>query len=179
MMIELNHSHWFNLIIWTEENPCNGRRSISQQKSQALRVTNRPLDQKPDFLGKKKTILGHFFWKSLLNRPKSVKTDHITHTGVGFAFVSLVKTNFHDSKLIKDDSAPGPNAIGPRAQVRSGPIGPRPVFLDPRKGRSYKMSVCLYVCHENKLLAIFSRLAPTIFFSTWHNERGHQYLSNG
>ena len=82
MMIELNHSHWFNLILWTEENPCNGRRSILQKKSQASRVKNRPLDQKPDFLGKKKTILGHFFWKSLLNRPKSVKTDHITHTAI-------------------------------------------------------------------------------------------------
>ena len=58
---------------------------------------------------------------------------------VGFAIVSMVGTNFHDSKLIKGDSAPGPNEIGPRARVRSGPIGPRPVFfyfyfffLDPR-----------------------------------------------
>ena len=41
---------------------------------------NRPLDQKPEFLGEKKTILGHIFRKSLLSRPKSVKTDHITHT---------------------------------------------------------------------------------------------------
>ena len=54
---------------------------------------------------------------------------------VGFAIVSMVGTNFHDSKLIKGDSAPGPNEIGPRAQVRSGPIGPRPVFLDPRRER--------------------------------------------
>ena len=43
---------------------------------------------------------------------------------VGFAIVSMVGTNIHDSKLIKGDSAPGPNEIGPRAQVRSGPIGP-------------------------------------------------------
>ena len=47
---------------------------------------------------------------------------------VGFAIVSMVGTNFHDSKLIKGDSAPGPNEFGPRAGVRSGPIGPRPVF---------------------------------------------------
>ena len=48
---------------------------------------------------------------------------------VGFAIVSMVGTNFHDSKLIKGDSAPGPNEIGPRAQVRAGPIGPLPVFF--------------------------------------------------
>ena len=48
---------------------------------------------------------------------------------VGFAIVSMVGTNFHDSKLIKGDSAPGPNEIGPRARVRSGPIGLRPVFF--------------------------------------------------
>ena len=48
---------------------------------------------------------------------------------VGFAIVSMVGTNFHDSKLIKGESAPGPNEIGPRAQVRSGPIGPQPVFF--------------------------------------------------
>ena len=48
---------------------------------------------------------------------------------VGFAIVSMVGTNFHDSKLIKGDSAPDPNEIGPRAQVRSGQIGPRPVFF--------------------------------------------------
>ena len=57
---------------------------------------------------------------------------------VGFAIVSMVGTNFHDSKLIKGDSAPGPNEIGPGARVRSGPIGPRPVFfsiLDPRRVR--------------------------------------------
>ena len=41
---------------------------------------------------------------------------------VGFAIVSMVGTNFHDSKLIKGDSAPGPNEIGPRAQVRPGPF---------------------------------------------------------
>ena len=52
-----------------------------QKNMRASRVKNRPEDQKPDFLGKKKTILGHFFRKSLLNRPKSAKTDHITHTG--------------------------------------------------------------------------------------------------
>ena len=40
---------------------------------------------------------------------------------VGFAIVSMVGTNFHDSKLIKGDSAPGPNEIGPGARVRSGP----------------------------------------------------------
>ena len=28
---------------------------------------------------------------------------------------------FHDSKLIKGDSAPGPNEIGPWAQMRFGP----------------------------------------------------------
>ena len=39
---------------------------------------------------------------------------------VGFAIVSMVGTNFHDSKLIKGDSTPGPNEIGPRAQMRSG-----------------------------------------------------------
>ena len=32
---------------------------------------------------------------------------------VGFAFVSMVETNFHGSKLIKSDSAPGSNKIGP------------------------------------------------------------------
>ena len=48
---------------------------------------------------------------------------------VGFAIVSMVGTNFHISKLIKGESAPGPNEIGPRAQVRSGPIGPQPVFF--------------------------------------------------
>ena len=48
---------------------------------------------------------------------------------VGFAIVSMVGTNFHDSKLIKGDSSPGPNEIGPRAQVRSGLIGPRPIFF--------------------------------------------------
>ena len=37
---------------------------------------------------------------------------------VGFAIVSMVGTNIHDSKLIKGDSAPGPNEIGPRAQMR-------------------------------------------------------------
>ena len=47
---------------------------------------------------------------------------------VGFAIVSMVGTNFHDSKLIKGESAPGPND-GPRAQVRSGPIRPRPFLL--------------------------------------------------
>ena len=66
----------------TGEKPFNGQWTILQKKSQASRVKNRPLDQKPDFLGKKKTILGHFFRKSLLNRPKSVKTDHITHTAM-------------------------------------------------------------------------------------------------
>ena len=30
---------------------------------------------------------------------------------------SMVGTNFHDSKLIKGDSAPGPNEIGSRAQM--------------------------------------------------------------
>ena len=41
---------------------------------------------------------------------------------VGFAIVSMVGTNFHDSKLIKGDSAPGPNDIGPElARARSGP----------------------------------------------------------
>ena len=48
---------------------------------------------------------------------------------VGFAIVSMVGTNFHDSKLIKGDSAPGPNEIGRWAQVRSGPIGPHPFFF--------------------------------------------------
>ena len=48
---------------------------------------------------------------------------------VGLAIVSMVGTNIHDSKLIKGDSAPGPNEIGPGAGVRSGPIGPRPVFF--------------------------------------------------
>ena len=48
---------------------------------------------------------------------------------VGFAIVSMVGTNFHDSKLIKGDSAPGPNEIGPGARVRSGPIGPRLFFF--------------------------------------------------
>ena len=47
----------------------------------------------------------------------------------GFAFVSMVRTNFHDSKLIKGDSAPGPNEIGPQAQVRSGLVRPRPDFF--------------------------------------------------
>ena len=47
---------------------------------------------------------------------------------VGFAFVSMVGTNFHDLKLIKGDLAPGPNEIGPRVQVRSDLIGPRPFF---------------------------------------------------
>ena len=55
---------------------------------------------------------------------------------VGFAIVSMVGTNFHDSKLIKGDSAPGPNEIGPRARVRSGPIGPRPIFLSFFRTRS-------------------------------------------
>ena len=41
---------------------------------------------------------------------------------VGFAFVSMVGTNSHDSKLIKGDSAPGPNEIRPRAKFRSGPV---------------------------------------------------------
>ena len=36
---------------------------------------------------------------------------------MGFAFVSMAGTNFHDSKFIKCDSAPGP--MGPR------PIQPR------------------------------------------------------
>ena len=53
---------------------------------------------------------------------------------VGFAIVSMVGTNFHDSKLIKGDSAPGPNEIGPGAGVRSGPIGPR-LFFGPPKGK--------------------------------------------
>ena len=48
---------------------------------------------------------------------------------VGFAIVSMVGTNFHDSKLIKGDSAPGPNEIGPRAQMRSSLIGTSPYFL--------------------------------------------------
>ena len=48
---------------------------------------------------------------------------------VGYAFVSMVGTNFHYSKLIKGDSAPGPNEVGAWAGVRSGPIGPRPVFF--------------------------------------------------
>ena len=47
---------------------------------------------------------------------------------VGFAIVSMVGTNFHDSKLIKGDPAPGPNEIGPWAQVRSGP-GPKLLWL--------------------------------------------------
>ena len=48
---------------------------------------------------------------------------------VGFAIVSMVGTNFHDSKLINGDSAPSPNDIGPRAQARSDPIGLQPVFF--------------------------------------------------
>ena len=48
---------------------------------------------------------------------------------VWFAIVSMVGTNFHDSKLIKGDSVPGPNEIGPGARVRSGRIGPRPIFF--------------------------------------------------
>ena len=40
---------------------------------------------------------------------------------VGLAFVSMVVTNFYDSKLIKGDSAPVPNDIGAQAQLRSGP----------------------------------------------------------
>ena len=48
---------------------------------------------------------------------------------VGLAIVSMVGTNFHISKLMKGESAPGPNEIGPQAQVRSGPIGPQPVFF--------------------------------------------------
>ena len=64
---------------------------------------------------------------------------------VGFAIVSMVGTNFHDSKLIKGDSAPGPNEIGPRAQVRSGPMGPRPFWTPEGKG-SYKIAVvCPYL----------------------------------
>ena len=43
---------------------------------------------------------------------------------VWFSFVSSVETNFHDSKLIRGDSAPGPNEIGSRSQMRSGP-GPK------------------------------------------------------
>ena len=62
---------------------------------------------------------------------------------VGFAIVSMVGTNFHDSKLIKGDSAPGPNEIGPGAGVRSGPIGPRP--FGPPQGKGPIRSL-LYVC---------------------------------
>ena len=40
---------------------------------------------------------------------------------VGSAFVSMVGTNFHDSKVIKGDSAPGPNEIWPWARMKSGP----------------------------------------------------------
>ena len=68
-------------IIWARENPEN---TEIQKNLQASRVKNRPEDKKTDFLGKKKTILGHFFRKRLLNRPKSVKTDHITHTVTPF-----------------------------------------------------------------------------------------------
>ena len=35
----------------------------------------------------------------------------------GVAFVSMAGTNFHDSKFIKCDSAPGP--MGPRLQPRA------------------------------------------------------------
>ena len=47
---------------------------------------------------------------------------------VGFAIVSMVGTNFHDTKLIKSNSAPGPNEIGPQAQMRSC-AGPEPFFF--------------------------------------------------
>ena len=50
------------------------------QVQSVWRVNRWTADQKPDVLGKRKTILGDFFRKSLLNRPKSAKTDHITHT---------------------------------------------------------------------------------------------------
>ena len=56
---------------------------------------------------------------------------------VGFAIVSMVGTNFHDSKLIKGDSAPGPNKIGSRTQVRSGPIGPQLFFYVSYYGWSH------------------------------------------
>ena len=36
---------------------------------------------------------------------------------MGFAFVSMAGTNFHDSKFIKSDSAPGP--MGSRPQPRA------------------------------------------------------------
>ena len=97
---------------------------------------------------------------------------------VGFAIVSMVGTNFDDSKLIKRDSAPGPNEIRPRAQMRLGPIGPEPtfifyaflftflflffwffdfyffkVFFWPPKGKVLwnHYGLCLYVCNENQL----------------------------
>ena len=39
-------------------------------------------------------------------------------------------------------------------------VTPKYVILDPRKGRSYKitvvcLSVCMYVCHENQLCQFF------------------------
>ena len=44
------------------------------------RVKNRPERQKADFFKEKKTILSQHFGKSLLNRPRSAKSDHITNT---------------------------------------------------------------------------------------------------
>ena len=43
----------------------------------------------------------------------------------GIAIVSMVGTNFYDSKFIKGDSAPGPNEIGPGTVVRFLPVYPK------------------------------------------------------
>ena len=99
------------------------------------------------------------------------------------------------------DRAAGPNEIGIWVQIRSdsapncdsalGPYDIRPItykfllwfqpwakvnnFLDPHKGRSYKitrvcLSVCISVCLWRKsTLSIFSKSAPAIFlnFAQW------------
>ena len=91
-----NELEWIWLILWAGENPFNGL----HKNSRASRVKNRPEDQKTDFLGKKKTILGHFFRKSLLNRPKSVKTDHITDTVSFWKLQSIFQAYFR-SKIIE------------------------------------------------------------------------------
>ena len=57
------------------------------------------------------------------------------------------------------------------------------MLLDPQRERFYNftvvcLSVCMYVCHENQLCQFFENRRLQFSYSS-HDERGHQYLSNG
>ena len=58
-------------------------------------MKNRPNIEKTDFLDEKQTILPNFSTKRLLNRPRSVKTDHIANTAFEMSRSLILNSLLH------------------------------------------------------------------------------------